>query len=92
VKNPTLYLDRLFKFNRPVGVVEELLPASVAVVVQVDVDEGIVPWLGWLFNKLHSCGFWSSTSFSDVALGTGADYIVPGCFAAHTPRDDMVER
>ena len=72
--------------------VEELFPASVAVVVQVDVDEGVVFGLDWLFNKLHSCGFRSSASFSDVALGTGADYVVPGCFAAHTPRDDMVKR
>ena len=72
--------------------VEELFPASVAVVVQVDVNEGIVLWLDWLFNKLHSCGFGSSASFSDVTIGTGADYVVPCCFAAHTPRDDMVER
>ncbi len=71
--------------------VEELFPASVAVVVQVYVDEWVVPGFDWLFNKLHSCGFRSSASFSDVALGTGADYVAPGCFAAHTPRDDMVE-
>ena len=72
--------------------VEELFPASVAVVVQVDVDEGVVPGLDWFFNKLHSCGFRDSASFSDVALSTGADYVFPCCFAAHTPRDDMVER
>ncbi len=72
--------------------VEELFPASVAVVVQVDVDEGIVLWFDGLFNKIHSCCFGSSASFSDVALGTGADYVVPCCFAAHTPGDDMVKR
>ncbi len=72
--------------------VEKLFPASVAVVVQVDVDERIVPGLDGLFNKLHSCGFRSLASFFDVAFGAGTDYVFPGCFAAHTPRDDMVER
>ena len=72
--------------------VEELFPASVAVVVQVDVDEGVVPGLDWLFNKFHSCGFRSSASFSDVAFGTGTDYVAPCCFAAHTSGDDVVER
>ena len=72
--------------------IEELFPASIAMVVQVDVDQGIVLWLDWLFNKLHSCGFRSSTSFSDVTIGTGADYVLPCCFAAHTSWDDMIER
>ena len=72
--------------------VEELFPASIAVVVQMDVDEGVVPGFDWLFNELHSCRFRSSASFSDVTIGTGADYVVPCCFAAHTPGDDMVKR
>jgi hypothetical protein len=72
--------------------VEKLFPASVAVVVQMDVDEGIVPGFDWFFNKLHSCCFGSSASFFDVAFGAGADYVVPCCFAAHTPGDDMVKR
>ena len=70
----------------------ELFPASVAVVVQMDVNEGVVPGFDWLFNEHHSCGFRSSASFSDVTIGTGADYVVPCCFAAHTSWDDMVER
>ena len=72
--------------------VEELFPASVAVVVQVDVNEGVVPGFDGLFNKFHPGVFRSSASFSDVALGAGADYVLPCCFAAHTPRDDMVKR
>ena len=72
--------------------VEKLFPASVAVVVQVDVDEWVVPGLDGLFNKLHSCGFRSSASFFDVAFGAGTDYVFPCCFAAHTSRYDMVER
>jgi len=72
-------------------VVEELFPASVAVVVQVDVDEGIVHGLDGLFNKLHSCDFRSSASFFDVAFGAGTDYVFPCCFAAHTSRNDVVK-
>ena len=72
--------------------VEELFPASIAVVVQVDVYEGVVPGPDGLFNKLHSCGFRSSASFFDVALGAGTDYVFPCSLAAHTSRDDVVER
>ena len=72
--------------------VEELLPASVAVVVQVDVYEGVMPGSNGFFNKLHMCGFGRSASFFNVALGTGTDDVLPCCFAAHTPRDDVVER
>jgi len=31
----------LFQLDRPVGMVEELFPASVAFVTEMDVDEGI---------------------------------------------------
>ena len=72
--------------------VEELFPASIAVVVQVDVYEWIMPGPVGLFNKLHSCGFRSSASFFDVAVGAGTDYVFLCCFAAHTPWDDMVKR
>ena len=33
--------------------VEELLPALVALMAEVDVDEGVVPGPDGLFNKLH---------------------------------------
>ncbi len=72
--------------------VEELFPAFVAVMVQVDVDERIVHGLDGFFNKLHACDFRSLASFFDVAFGTGTDDVFPCCFAAHTSRDDVVER
>jgi hypothetical protein len=43
-----------FQFDGPVGVVEELFPASVSVVAEVDVDEGVVPGLDRLFNDFHA--------------------------------------
>ena len=72
--------------------VEELLPASVTVVAEVDVNEGVVPGPDGLFNKIHPGVLWGLAAFFDVALGAGAYYIFPDCFAAHTPGDDVVER
>jgi hypothetical protein len=73
-------------------VVEELLPALVALMAEVDVDEGVVSGPDGLFNKLHPGVFGSSASFFYVALGAGANNIFPGCFAAHASGDDVVER
>ncbi len=39
-----------FKFYGPVGVVEELFPAFVALVAEMDVDEGIVAGPDGLFD------------------------------------------
>ena len=36
--------------------VEELFPASVSVVAEVDVDERVVPGLDGLFNEFHGYG------------------------------------
>ena len=43
-----------FQFDGPVGVVEELFPAFVSLVSEVDVDEGIVPGLDGLFDEFHA--------------------------------------
>ena len=57
--------------------VEELLPASVAVVAQVDMNEGIVPGSYGLSNKLHPGVLWGLASFFDVAGCAGAHDIFP---------------
>ena len=71
--------------------VEELLPASITVVVQVDMDKRIVLWFNGFFYKLHPSDFRSSASFFDVTGRAGTDNIFPGRFAAQAPRDDMVK-
>jgi hypothetical protein len=73
-------------------VVEELFPASVAVMAEVDVYEGVVFRLDRLSNKLHLCVFWSSAAFLDIAGCTGTNNILPDSFASHTPWYDVVER
>ena len=57
--------------------VEELLPASVSVVAEVDVNEGVVPWPDRFSNKLHPGVLWCSASFFDVAGCAGANYVFP---------------
>jgi len=72
--------------------VEELFPALVSPVAEVDMDEGVVPGLHGLLYQLHARLMQALAAFPDVAGGTGTDNILPGSFAAHTPRDDVVER
>jgi hypothetical protein len=73
-------------------VVEELFPASVAVVAEVDVDERVVSGLDGFSCKLHPGMLWNLAAFLDVTRRAGAHYIFPYCFAAHSPRDNVVER
>ena len=72
--------------------VEELLPASVSVVAEVDVYERIVPGPDGFLNKLHPGVFGSSTSFFNVAGCAGTNNIFPDSFTSHTPWYDVVER
>ena len=57
--------------------VEELLPTSVSLVAEVDVDEGIVSGPDGLSNELHPGAFWSSAAFFYVAGRAGANNIFP---------------
>lgn len=80
-----------FQLNGPVGVVEELLPAFVAGLAEVDADERIVLRLGGLLDKSHSGLFGRPAAFSHVTFGAGADHIFPIRFSAGSFRDNVVE-
>jgi len=58
-------------------VVEELFPASVSLVAEVDVDERIVSGPDGFLNKLHPGVFGSLASFFNVAGCAGANDIFP---------------
>ena len=58
--------------------VEELLPALVTMVAQVDVDEWVVFGFDGLSNKFHPGELGGPASFLDVAGCAGANNIVPG--------------
>lgn len=72
--------------------VEELLPATITLVTQVDVNEGIVLRPDGLLDEHHARLFRSSAAFSDVAFGARTDNIVPNSLAAHAPRGNVVKR
>ena len=58
--------------------VEELLPALVTMVAQVDVDEWVVFGFDGPSNKFHPGELGGPASFLDVAGCAGANNIVPG--------------
>ena len=57
--------------------VEELLPATVAGLAEVDADERIVLRLGGFLDEGESSLLRSSATFSHVTFGAGADHIFP---------------
>jgi len=72
-------------------VVEELLPAFVSLVAEVNVDQWVAAWPYGFFDKHHSGLSGCTPAFSHVTACTGTDYVVPGGLAAHAAWDDVVE-
>ena len=79
------------QLDGPVGVVEELLPATVTLMAQVDVNKWIVFRPNWFFDECHLRLFWSSAAFFDVTISTGTDNIFPDGFSTHAAGDNMVK-
>ena len=82
----------LFEFDRPVGMVQELLPRLVALVAQVNADQWIVSWLDGLLNEMHARLLGRSSAFEDITVRACADDISPDCLAPHCSWYHMVER
>ena len=82
---------RLFQFDRPVRMVEELFPAFVSLVSEVNMQQGVASWLYGFCDQRHICLFRGSTAFFDVACHAGADNIFPCAFTADTSRHYVVE-
>ena len=72
--------------------VEELFPALVSVVAEVDVDERVVFGLDGFFDERHAGLLRHSAAFLDVTRRTRTNNILPDGFAAQAPRDNVVER
>ena len=68
----------LLKLDGPVGVVEELLPASVTLVAEVDMDKGVSFWPDGFLDEGQLSLFWVSAALFHVAVGAGTDHICPG--------------
>jgi hypothetical protein len=72
--------------------VEELLPASVALMTQVNMDKWIAFWLDRLSDKSHPRSSWSPAAFFHVAICAGTNHIFPNWFAPYTSWDNVVKR
>ncbi len=70
-------LKALLQLDGPVGVVEELLPATVARMAEVDVDKRIAFRLDGLSDKGEAGLLWGSASLYHVTICAGADHIFP---------------
>ena len=57
--------------------VEELLPASVTLMAQVNMNERIVLWLDGLLDKRHSGLPGGPAAFFHVTFRAGTNYIFP---------------
>lgn len=69
-----------------------MLPASVSLFAKVDVHKRIVLGLDRLLDQRQAGLLWGLAAFFDVAICAGADDIFPDRFAAHTARNNVVER
>jgi len=72
-------------------VVEELLPAFVARVAEVDVDEGVALRLYRFLDESEAGLLGGSAALFHVAARASANHIRPGWFAAHASGDNVVE-
>jgi hypothetical protein len=70
------------EFDRPVGVIEELLPASIASVAEVYVQQGVAFGLDGPCYQCHVGLFGRPSAFACVASDTCADDILPCCQAS----------
>jgi hypothetical protein len=57
--------------------IQELLPASVAGLAEVDADERIMLRLGGLLDEGEASLFGRPAAFSHVTFGAGANHILP---------------
>ena len=71
--------------------VEELLPAVVALMAEVNVNKRIAFRLDGFLDKCHTGMFGGLAAFFHVAFRAGTNHIFPNRFAAHTPGDNVVE-
>lgn len=71
--------------------VEELLPAVVALMSEVNMDKRIAFWLDRFLYKRKAGLFGGSAAFFHIAFGAGTNHISPDWFAAHTPGNNVVK-
>src|SRR5262245_41836933 len=80
------------QLDRPVRLVEELLPRRIPLVGQPNIDHRAALRLHRLAEQLHVRLFGRAAALLYVALDAAADDVVPARLAVLGARDDVVER
>src|SRR5262249_23085390 len=83
--------NRLLQVDRPVGVVEESLPALVLGVAELNRQHRAALGTDRGPDKLHAGFVGSATPFLDVAFYATANDVLPARFAPPAARDDVVQ-
>ena len=81
----------LFEFDRPIGVVEELLPAAITLMAQEDMKKRIMLRFYGLSEKRHTGLSRRSAGLFHITFCAGTDNISPIGFSAHAPGYNVVE-
>ena len=82
----------LSQFDRPIRVVEELLPAMIPLMAQVHMNGRITFWFYRLFYKSHTRLSRHFAAFFCIAASTGTDDVFPCRGSSAAFRDYVVER
>src|SRR5688572_22554579 len=80
----------LAKLDRPIGVVEERLPALVLAVGELQPEDGAGPGHDRGADEVHAGLAGGAAPLADVAAQAGADDVLPGGPAAPAAGDDVV--
>lgn len=72
--------------------VEKLLPALVAFVIEMDVDDRVVFGFDGFLNEFHVCLCGRPTAFFDIAFQAGAHDIIPCCATAQAAGNHVIQR
>src|SRR5258706_1260486 len=82
----------LLQLNRPVSIIQELLPGRIPLVRQPDINHRRALGLDRLGDQVHVRLIRRAAAFLDVALQAAADDVFPGASAALALGLDVVER
>ena len=80
------------QFDRPVGIIEKLLPALISLMCQMNMESGVSSWLYRFSNEFYAGLSGGSAAFFAVTFRACGNDVFPGNLSAKASRLDMVNR
>ena len=71
--------------------IEELFPAAISMMIQVNVDKGVTFGLDRFLDKFHSCLLGISPALFNITFDACTDNIFPAVLAANAPWNNVIE-